>query len=154
MSIKFITGPYTMLCRSRGYHKQETVRIISVFIIGIIAAMLWACSPVKEVSKTSATLVQDKQDSTEYEILIVDPHFDQWYLLNYNPEKDHSNDYYRYKNLIAVSNWNDYYRTGKYNGVIDSYINYSADTDYGIELNRKLYWYFKYIRSNYGIRLF
>jgi hypothetical protein len=124
------------------------------FYLGIIALLIWACSPVKEASKTSATVTHDSLDSTGYELLIIDPHFDQWYLINYAPEKDHSNDYYRNKNLIAVANWNDYYRTGKYGGVIDSYIDYWPGIDYGIEVNRKLFWYFKFIKEYYGIHLF
>jgi len=123
-------------------------------LIGILALMVWACSPVKEALKTSAILAQDSLDSTEYHILIIDPWFDQWYLFNYSPALDHSNDYYRTKNLIAVGNWNDHCRSGRYINVIDSYIDYRPDVDYGIEVNRKLFWYFKYIMSNYKIRLF
>ena len=124
------------------------------FFIGILAVLVWACTPVKEVSKTSAKLTQDSIDSTEYDILIIDFQFDQWYLINYSPAKDHSNDYYRTKNLIAVANWNDYYRTDRYSRIIDSYIDYWPNIDYGIEVNRKLFWYFKYIKENYRIRLF
>jgi hypothetical protein len=121
--------------------------------IGIVALMLWGCSPSKEVSKTSATLSQSSQDSTEYDIAIIDIGFDQWYMLNYSPDKDRTNEYYRIKNNLAVVIWNDYYRTGKYVNVIDSYIDYKADVDYGIEVNRKLFWYLKYIRSKYDIYL-
>jgi hypothetical protein len=124
------------------------------FYIGIMVLLFWACTPVKVATKTSATLTHDSLDSTEYELLIIDPNFDRWYLMNYTPSKDHLNDYYRDKNLIAVANWNDHYRTGRYSGIIDSFIDYSPGIDYGIELNRKLYWYFKYIKDNYGIRLF
>jgi len=124
------------------------------FFIGIMALMVWACSPVKNASKTSAILTQSTKDSTEYEILIIDQKFDQWYLLNYSEAKDHSDDYYRSKNLVAVANWNNYYYTGKYDQVIDSYIDYHPGVDYGIEVNRKLYWYFKFIKNTYGIRLF
>jgi hypothetical protein len=124
------------------------------FYIGIMVLLFWACSPVKEASKTSATLTQDSLDSTEYEILIIDTHFDQWYLINYDPSKDHSNDYYRNKNMIAVANWNDYYRTDRYSGIIDSYIDYWPTIDYGIEVNRKLFWYFKFIKEKYRIHLF
>ncbi len=124
------------------------------FFIGMIALLMWGCSPVREVAKTSATLTQTSQDSTEYEILIIDPQFDQWYLLNYSPAKDYSKEYYRGKNLVAVTNWNDHYRSGRYSRIIESFIDYRPDVDYGIEVDRKLYWYFKYIVSTYKIRLF
>ena len=119
-----------------------------------MALVVWACSPVKEAARTSAKLSQNGQDSSGYEILIIDPRFDQWYLLNYSPTKDYSNDYYRSKNLAAVTNWDEYYHTGRYNRVIDSSIDYWPNIDYGIEVNRKLYWYFKYVQNNYRIRLF
>ncbi len=124
------------------------------YLIGILAFSAWACSPVKDVAKTSATLAQQSQDSTEYEIMIIDPHFDLWYQLNYSEAKDRSQEYYRGKNLVAVSNWNNYARSGSHSEVIDSEINYQPGIDYGVEINRKLYWYFKYVQSNYKVRLF
>jgi len=120
---------------------------------GIFALLVWACSPVKDTSKTSGSLALSSQDSTEYDIIIIDPGFDQWYLLNYNEAKDHSNEYYRNQNLIAVSDWNDYYRRDKFSQVVDSHIFYEPQTDYGIEVNRKLYWYFEYVKEKYGIKL-
>ena len=124
------------------------------FHVLIISFAAWACSPVKEGSKTTARLTHDSLDSTEYELIIIDPRFDNWYLMNYSPAKDRTNDYYRSKNLEAVINWNDHYRNGRYTRVIDSYIDYQASTDYGIEVNRKLFWYFRYIVESYKIRLF
>jgi hypothetical protein len=124
------------------------------FIIVLAALLIWSCSTVKEATKTSATLTQSSQDSTEYEVYIDDPHFDLWYQLNYSEAKDRTNDYYRNKDIIAVENWNDYYRKGKYIEIIDSYINYQLQMDYGIEVNRKLYWYFKFVSENYKVRLF
>ena len=134
------------------YVKNVTMKLNLFF--GIMALLVWACSPAREASKTSATLIKNSKDSTEYDILIIDTHFDQWYLLNYNPAKDYSNEYYRSKNMIAVINWNDYYRSGKYSRVIDSYIDYQSSIDYGIEVNRKLFWYFKFVIETYKISLF
>ena len=124
------------------------------FFIGIVALAVWSCSPAREASKTKAILTQNNQDSTEYEILIIDFHFDQWYLINYSPAKDHTNEYYRSKNMVAVANWNYYYTTGQYTRTIESSIEYRPEIDYGIEVNRKLYWYFIYFTENYKIRLF
>lgn len=124
------------------------------FFPGIMVLMIWACSTVKEASKTSAILTQNTQDSTGYDILIIDPQFDQWYLYSYTPAKDYSNDYYWGQNNSAAANWNSYYRTGRYSRVIDCNIDYQPNIDYGIEVNRKLYWYFIYIQNKYRIRLF
>ncbi len=126
----------------------------AIFFIGTVALLMWACSPVREASKTSANLVHSSKDSTEYEIMIIDNTFDQWYLMNYSPARDNTNEYYRSMNLVAVAYWNDYYRNGRHTQVIDSEIDYHPEIDYGIEVNRKLYWYFKFLTTNYGIRLF
>jgi hypothetical protein len=123
------------------------------FFIAIITLLIWSCSPVKNTSKTSAVLSQNSQDSTEYEVIIFDIHFENWYLMNYSEAKDRSNDYYRSKNRVAAANWNDYYRAGRYIEVIDSYVNFEPQIDYGIDVNRKLYWYFKYVQENYNVRL-
>ena len=123
------------------------------FLIIAAALMIWSCSSNKNTTKTSAVLTQIEQDSTEYELIVIDNHFDQWYQLNYSEAKDRSEDYYRSKNLFAVQTWNEFYRLGKYPDVIDSYINYQPQLDYGIELNRKLFWYFKYVEDYYKVNL-
>lgn len=124
------------------------------FFIGMIALLILGFSPAKKLSKTSAKLTQKSQDSTEYEILIIAPQFDQWYVLNYSPAKDHPKEYYRGQNLVGVTNWNNFYNSGKYSGIIESLIDYRPDVDYGIEVDHKLYWYFRYIESEFKIRLF
>jgi len=125
-----------------------------IFILGMLALAVWACSAVKETSKKSSILTKSPGDSTEYELIIIDIRFDTWYQYNYTPAKDYSNEYYRSRNLVAVTNWNDYYPRGRYHRVIDCRIDYQPNIDYGIEVNRKLFWYFKYIQSEDGIRLF
>jgi len=124
------------------------------FVFGIIALMVWAGSFAQEVKSPSAKLSQNPQDSTEYEVLIIDPQFDQWYLRNFNAAEDRSNEYYHSKNLVAVANWNYFYNTGQYYLIIESYIDYLPHIDYGIEVNRKLFWYFKYVKETFGIKLF
>ena len=122
-------------------------------LIGVLALLLGAGSMAQDTAKT-VVMTKNVLDTIGYEILIIDIHFDQWYLINYDPTKDRTNEYYRFKNLTAVINWNDLYRTRRYNRVIDCYIDYLPTTDYGIGVNRKLYWYFTYVEEKYRIRLF
>lgn len=125
------------------------------FFIGMAVLLLWGCSPVKQASKTSAVLKQiSSNDSTEYEIQIIDNNFDQWYNFNYSPAVDHPKEYYRAKNIIGVTNWNYFYTSGKYRDLIDFLIDYRPEIDYGLEVNRKLYWYFRFIITNYKVPLF
>jgi hypothetical protein len=122
-----------------------------IFIFILLAA--WACTHQKEVTKSRATVPTVILDSTEYEITIIDPDFDRWYMMRYSPAMDRSNDYYRSMNGLGVINWNEYYTRNKYSQVVGSYINYTSSVDYGIEVNRRLYWYFKFVEETYRIRL-
>jgi hypothetical protein len=131
------------------------MRSMKSFIIILFSALLTvACTSTKNASKTSAIVEPVSQDSTEYELVIIDNHFDQWYMLHYSEARDRTEEYYHSKNQVAVQNWNDYYRHGRYIDIIDSYINYQPQIDYGVELNRKLYWYFKYVEDYYGVKLY
>jgi len=114
--------------------------------------LAWSCSPSQKTSSSDRHSII-KSDSTEYEITIIDPDFDTWYLMNFSQSNDYSNQFYRSKNQMAVINWNDYFNRNRYHRVIDNYIFYESSVDYGIEVNRKLYWYFKYTENKFRIRL-
>jgi len=122
--------------------------LFSMFVL----LVAWSCSPSqKAVSSGKKPII--KIDSTEYEIIVIDPEFDHWYLLNFSITKDRSNEYYRSKNQLGVNNWNDYFIRNLYPNLIDSSIVYDFSIDYGIDVNRTLYWYFKYYEDKFGIRL-
>ncbi len=122
-------------------------------IIPLFAVLLTcSCSTAKKTASFHAN-AGIKSDSTEYEITIIDTEFETWYLMNFAESKDYSNEYYRSRNAIGVSNWNNYYSQGKYHRVIENHIFYNFSLDYGIAVNRKLYWYFKYTEQKFRIRL-
>lgn len=130
----------------------------TIFVLFILLT-LWSCAPSQKVSssdkqltiKTDSSL---KNDSIEYELLLIDPEFDHWYLIHFSIAKDYSNTYYRNKNQVGVSTWNDYFTRNRYPRMIDDYIYWDNSIDYGMEVNRKLYWYFKYYEDAFNIRLF
>ena len=124
-----------------------------LILLGLVIITAWGCSSPKNIENTQNPKKAIIIDSTEYVITIDDPDFDTWYLLRYSASQDHSNEFYQMKNNYAVTNWNDYLVRNKYSRVINYYINYNPSTDYGIEVNRKLYWYFKYIEENYRVSL-
>jgi hypothetical protein len=131
---------------------NKTIGMKNILIPAIIALLIWSCSPTQHVSKKADDKIKII-DSTEYEIIITDLEFETWYVLNFSPVKDYSNNYYLSKNRVAVNNWNEYFASGHYSRVIDDFIPYNPTIDYGIEVNRKLYWYFTYIEETYHIRL-
>lgn len=118
-----------------------------------IFLLAWSCSPSQKAGSSDRQSTINS-DSTEYEITIIDPQFDHWYLVHFSQARDYSNEYYRNKNKVAVSTWNDYFTRNRYNRVIQDYIFYDNSVDYGIEVNRKLFWYFEYSEKTFKIRLF
>lgn len=117
-----------------------------------ITAISFACGSQKQVVE-NATESRLESDSLSYEITIMDVGFDQWYRVNFSPAMDRDNSFYQMKNRIGISNWNDYYIRGKHQAIIGSYIHYDPAEDYGIEVNRQLYWYFKYIEESFRVPL-
>lgn len=124
-----------------------------LLIFGMLVFAGWACTQQKKITQTQSDATSISIDSTEYQIIIIDPEFERWFLMRYSPALDRSNEYYRSLNSLGVNNWNDYFNRGKYSRVIGSYIHYNPTLDYGMDVNRKLYWYFKYIEENTSIRL-
>ncbi|HKJ43310.1 MAG TPA: DUF6146 family protein [Sunxiuqinia sp.] len=84
-------------------------------------------------------------DSTSYELVVLDPGFDSWYAINSKPSWYHSQDYYEYWNQRYVQAWNYDYQGGRYSKVLETYIDYDPNVDYGLELNHKLFYYFQYV---------
>ena len=92
-------------------------------------------------------------DSTEYELIIFDPGFEIWLIIQ--PSKEfYTQGYYEQMNRLYVSEWNFRYLASRYNGEYDSYIDYDINIDYGLELNYKLYYYFKYFEEKNRIILY
>lgn len=124
------------------------------YFAGLLLLLTVSCSTPREASNTSASLVHDSIDSAAYDVIVTDPEFDQWFTVHYTEAKDRPDQFYRSRNIIAVSNWNYYFLNGRYSLVIDSYIDYRPEVDYGIGVNRKLYWYFTYVTTKYKVPVF
>ena len=122
-----------------------------VFILCVGLALASCKFSEKIVSDGSKETIST--DSLSYEIVIMDVYFDQWYVRNFSPALDRDNSFYQMKNLVGVTNWNDYFRRARYPKLINSHLFYDPTIDYGLEVNRKLYWYFKYYEENFQIRM-
>lgn len=99
--------------------------------------------------------VKIANDSTEYEIIIIDPGFNTWLLSIARPEGFYSQSYLENRNQILVSNWNQRaMQPLRYEGTLyQMQIDYSYGIDYGYEVNYKLYNYFIYFQRKYNQRL-
>lgn len=117
-----------------------------------------SCGSVRNMTPVSkGPNMMIKQDGKEeYEITIIDPDFDTWFATNSKPANYYPLSYYEQKNRQYVLTWNErvdeqaYYPLDNY--PFENRINYDPTIDYGLEVNYKLYYYFKYIESIYGRR--
>ena len=128
--------------------------LIFLIIFGSFLIMS-GCSP-KGVSNAdipgSENLVINGSEGEEYELTIIDPGFQTWFASYARPINYHSKSYYESQNRRYVSAWNELYQRTGGAGPFGNYVNYDYAEDYGLELNYELFWYFKYVESQYGNR--
>ncbi|HKK10256.1 MAG TPA: DUF6146 family protein [Bacteroidales bacterium] len=84
----------------------------------------------------------ETSDSTEYKLVVFDAGFETWFQQRSQPSWYHSKPFYKSRNQRFTDRWNALVRTGKPG--YDTEINYDPTIDYGLELEHKLYYFFKY----------
>jgi hypothetical protein len=133
---------------------KKEVDMKNMKYILLVLLFLPACALFSPRSSqgSSDLQIQSEDDSTEYELVVFDQGFETWLLMQ--PLNQHSEEYYKSKNRIYVSEWNHRYSNPRrYKGIYESYINYDSFIDYGLEFERRLYYYFKYFEETNGVRL-
>ena len=134
-----------------------------LFALVALIFIITSCGSSNANSKTDkkySTLKFDKissdNDSTEYEILIIDPGYDS-FLATQKPANFYSQKYYENWNKYYVVDWNQkvqssIYHSSRYQSVFEMMIDYNPHIDYGMEVNYKLYYYFMFVEKRYGVR--
>lgn len=100
------------------------------------------------VNLPDSILINNK-DSTEYEIIILDPEFDGWMTKNALPLNYYSSTYYRNKNILYVHQWNTLVLQNTHKEPFDWTIPYDDKIIYGVGVDFKLYYYFQFLKSKY-----
>jgi hypothetical protein len=130
-----------------------------IFPAALMAGILFSCAPAKKTTQApkpeKIALLAEDQDSIEYELLIIDAGFDTWLQTNRKPKWYYSNDYLATWNYQYVLAWNERARNPEFWNRYPDHpfileIDYRPNIDYGLELNYKLYHYFKYIEKTWG----
>jgi len=106
-------------------------------------------------SQTQGDTIAIKDDKTAYEIIIIEPGFDFWLQSIAKPEGYYSQSYLENRNRIYVIEWNlRVTQPFRYSSnLYELQIDYNPNTDYGYEVNYKLYNYFIYFQRKYNQRL-
>jgi hypothetical protein len=124
-----------------------------VYIVCVILfAIQFSVSGQKKSTSDKAKAESAASDSVEYELIVFDPGFDTW--LATKPSKEfYSDQYYEDKNRLYVPEWNYRFMTSQDQDLYGWYIDYDNNIDYGLDLNYKLYYYFKYFEEVNKIQL-
>ena len=151
--------------------KNHIIRLaVTLFIV---ACGINACKTTQDSAEgdTDAIEVSDREklafeqqqndtiniasDSTEYQIIIIDPGFNTWLLSIARPEGYYSQTYLENRNQIYVMNWNQRaMQPLRFGGdLYQMQIDYDPGIDYGYEVNYKLYNYFIFFQRKYNQRL-
>lgn len=114
--------------------------------------IFWGCAGTQpHVMITGENVIPPRVEKTEYEIEILDPGFNNWFLTQWNQAKDRSYEFYDTWNDRYVQAWNFKATHPRYAGFFNSTISYDTNEDYGIEVSRKLYYYFNYVEKELQI---
>jgi len=128
--------------------KQLIYLIVTIFIIV-------GCSSTSKISEVDTQLpdgaVRIANDELEYEIIIIDPGFETYLLSIAKPANFYSQAYYETKNKLYVIEWNIRVNNplGYNSNIYENKIDYDFNTDYGLDVNYKLFNYFKFVEYKY-----
>lgn len=135
------------------------MRLTGYLIIAIGLAGVISCSQMKSVEKSQTWLGVEmsgaESDSVEYDIIVMDPGFESWFLKHRKPQWYHTKEMLETKNWQYVIAWNATVINGQFqmrnpNNPFDQQIDYRKNVDYGMDLNYKLYYYFKFVEDTWG----
>lgn len=101
------------------------------------------------------TLNFEKNDEEEYDIIVFDSQYDVFLMTVAKPKNFYSKSYYKNKNQFYVSEWNSRH-SQPFHYDPDLYavhIDYRHNVDYGLNLEYKLYNFFKFIEWKYKVNL-
>jgi hypothetical protein len=123
------------------------------FVLLLALGIASACSSAQKTSGTNQSVNVMSRDSLEYELIILDPKFESF--LSMQPSAEfYSQTYYENWNRQYVIEWNMRHRNPtNFGDFYQTEIDYDGFTDYGLELNYRLYYYFRFIEKEYNIRL-
>lgn len=124
-----------------------------------IALIIISCGTSNKVENSTTQNDLEKavvieNDSLEYQIIIYDIGFSVYLNTIAQPENYYEQSYYENKNIFYVTEWNIRANNPiKYGDFFANRIDYNPMVDYGLEVNYKLFNYFKFVEYKYRIRL-
>ncbi len=126
-----------------------------ITLLLLTALLLLNCNTTKNaVKEKTDNPIKISNEELEYEIIIFDNGFENYLNSIAQPMGYHSESYLENKNQFYITRWNQRVRNPmQYNSnIYENVIDYDFNTHYGLEVNYKLYNYFKFVIYKYGER--
>ena len=122
--------------------------VIGIFIVSCGST---SKTTVKNDTNLPEGAVRIANDTLEYEIIIFDIGFETYLRSIAQPEWYYSQEFLENKNKFYVTEWNIRVNNAfKYNpDIYENRIDYDFNTNYGLDVNYKLYNYFKFVEYKY-----
>ncbi|HKJ31125.1 MAG TPA: DUF6146 family protein [Balneolales bacterium] len=128
--------------------KFGLILILSLLVTACAGSSQTAKKENNENGKKSAAIKKEDQNGKQkYKLIVLDPSFETWYEMNWSPATEKNESYYHYWNERYVTAWNYKASHAEYSSFFDNTINYDFNTNYGIKVERKLYYYFRYVET-------
>lgn len=127
-------------------------------IILILGLLVTSCSGSRKSTeqkspngKKETVELKKSNDKEEYKVVVLDPGFESWYETHWSPATDRSESYYHSWNVQYVTAWNYKATHAGYANFFTSTINYNINKNYGLKVERKLYYYFRWVETQLHI---
>ncbi len=126
---------------------------IWIFLILFSGVVIASCGSTEKAGVSSLKVKVVAEDSLEYQLIVSDSKFEAFLAMQPSSEF-YSQAYYEGWNQQYVIEWNIRHSNPiRYGGFYETEIHYDLFTDYGMDLNYRLYNYFRFIEKEYGIQL-
>ncbi|MGD9994399.1 MAG: DUF6146 family protein [Salinivirgaceae bacterium] len=129
-------------------HKLLLISVCLILLTGVAVAQ-------EQEAQEKVQLINNTEtgDSLEYEVIIFDAGYEAWLHSHAKPISYYSQSYLENWNRQYVLEWNYRYQSGLNPDIVGSYIDYQHTTDYGLEVNYRLYTYFVYVEEKLNLKL-
>ena len=98
-------------------------------------------------------LKPEKNEDGEWDLDVLDTNYNYFFSAVARPMDFYSESFLRSRNTLLVTEWNNYFYSGRYRDVIESSIQYDPNENYGKTFDYKLYQVFVFVRWKYGLKM-
>ena len=121
----------------------------------LVVLVLNSCSSTtlpEHSTDIKTSKVSGEEEEEKWEVIVFDPGYETFLVSRARPMNMFSDSYLKSRNQMLVSEWNSRYLSGRNRDIYEVQIDYDSTEDYGLEFNYRLYQFFAYVSSRYGVK--